>query len=124
MPGLGTAQPEVTTTDPASDAAGVVVRQVGGSGQVSSATATVTRVAVTSAGVQVLASNANRKGFEIFAEFANTVIVYVKEGTGASATDASAELQPGGDHTPVINYTGAVTAYCASGTQYLKVTEF
>ncbi len=88
-------------------------------------TATVSRIAVGSgAAVTVLAANPLRKGYHVQSEFANGQLVYLKEGATASATDATAELQPGGAHEPSVNYRGIVTAIAASGTQNLKVTEY
>ena len=127
MPVGGKGSPAVLRQDPVATDPGVVVRGVGGGfGGVIAVDATAMNdVAVGSVTpATVFVANSSRKAFQIQASWANTDVVYVAEGDGASSTVRVCELQPGGVYVPLVNYRGKVTALAASGTQHLAATEY
>lgn len=85
--------------------------------------ATVTPVAQSATVVTLLATNASRKGGAIYND-ANRIL-YVKLGAGASASDHSFPLAPGGVwEIPFPSYTGQITGvWTAAGGGSARVTE-
>lgn len=86
----------------------------------------VTKVAsaTTAGGVQVLAPNAQRKGFTLENSDANRCRVYLGSGT-VSATDFSFTLAQNENSGERVHYTGEVRAlWDADGSGYLHVTEW
>jgi hypothetical protein len=88
-----------------------------------SATSTLSNVTVTNGvSIQLLAANSARHLATFFNSGANSV--YIKWGTGASATSHTLELFTNGFyemHIPA--YLGAIEAISSTGTNIIRVTE-
>lgn len=86
-------------------------------------TTSITAVSATVGSIQVLAANANRKMASIFAE--STATVYVKLGTGASATSYTVKMETD-DYfeLPFPIYSGVIQASWSSTSGALRVTEY
>lgn len=89
----------------------------GGTTLTNAADATVT----TSSG-SVLASNTDRHALMLFADLANTAVIYVGN-SSVSATRKMVALNPG-DSLLLDDYTGQLYAVSASGSQKLSVAEW
>lgn len=89
-------------------------------GIVQPSTGTSANVTMTGASVVALASNAARKGASIFND--SGVVVYIKFGTGASATSFKLSLAAQGFYPlPFPVYTGVIHAFGAAGD--IRVSE-
>lgn len=86
-------------------------------------TATGSGVTVATTATTLLAANANRRSFKIFAP-TGAVNVFVKFGSGATTSDYTFVLAAGQLYDELMPcYTGAITAVVSSGTQAVRVTE-
>lgn len=86
--------------------------------------ATVTSVPDTASSITLLSLNAARKGYKLFNTSA--FVAYVKEGTTASTTDFSYQIQPGGyyEFVGVGCYTGRLDAiWGTNGSGAMLITE-
>lgn len=93
------------------------------SASVAKQTATVTRVTTGAAFVPLLAAGANRSMVTIVNESA--VILYVKFGNTASATDYSVQVAANGYYElPIPVYGGLITGILASGSGFAQVTSW
>lgn len=126
--GTNTAAVKAASTAPiATDPAVVVTISPNGntvvSGQISSATATLTQVASANANTVILASNTSRKGFQI-TNF-STQICYVAFGTTASATVWNIRLPPQSyyESPPGMIYTGAINGFWVAANGFMQVNE-
>lgn len=80
-----------------------------------------TRAATSTAVATLKASNSARKGITVFNE--STAILYVKLGTGATATDYTYAVPASGYYEVPFSYTGAVTGILSANTGFAQVTE-
>lgn len=94
----------------------------GGSPPPSADTATLANVSGSASSVTLQASNANRLGWEVVND--STAILYVKYGSGASATSVTRKLEPNEAYSmtaPI--YTGIITGIWGSATGAARMTE-
>jgi hypothetical protein len=83
---------------------------------------TTARVASSATVVTLQAANAARRALKIFNE--STSVLYVKDGSVASITDYSVQVQPGqGYEWPLPIYTGIVTGLWVSANGAAQLTE-
>lgn len=87
------------------------------------AIADVTSVAASATAVTLLAANSRRVSFIVFND--SSAILYVKFGSGATATDYSVKLTAGQMYEPPANavYIGLITGVWASATGDARLTE-
>jgi hypothetical protein len=85
------------------------------------ATATVSSVAAAIASTLLLAANAVRKGAMVYNDSAAEM--YLKMGTGASATSFSVDMLPGSYYEVPYGYTGVLHGIWALATGSARVTE-
>jgi hypothetical protein len=97
---------------------------MGGFGQRPGTTTTTTTstVAGSASSVTVLAANGGRKGATIVND--STVLLYLKLGTTASATDYTVKMAADQYYEVPFNYTGRIDGIWASATGNARITEF
>lgn len=86
-----------------------------------SGTSSVTSVAAAVADTSLLAANAARVGATVAND--STAIMYLKLGTGASATSFTVRLTANAYYEVPFGYTGAINGYWSSATGNARVTE-
>lgn len=92
------------------------VRQFGAMSAVTS------RVTSSATAVTLLAANGSRNQATIYNE--STQVLYVKFGTGASATDYTLPIAGGGYYEFPVRYLGVVTGIWVSADGFAQMTEF
>lgn len=111
------------------DQNGVVIGTLGSGAGLALATrrpaasaANVANVAAATASTVIVASNANRRGLLVFND--STANLYLKYGTGASATSFTVPLGPGGFfEMPEPTFTGAIEGAWSAANGAARVTE-
>jgi hypothetical protein len=112
------ARQAVLAAAPGSSAFGGVVRPI----ERHPTASAISRKATTTSSAELLAANAARARAIIVNEA--TAFLYVKYGTGASATDYTHRVAPGGELVlPVPAYLGALHGALGSGSSSAQVTE-
>lgn len=90
-----------------------------------SATATHSSVASGTSSVNILASNANRKGARIFNTDANALFLDLSGGTAVAASRAQVSLATNTGYDVPFGYTGLITGiWAGDGTGNASVVEF
>jgi len=84
-------------------------------------TATLTNVAGSASSVTLIASNTNRKGAMVQND--STATLYLKFGTGASATSYTVQMASGSYYEVPFSYTGVITGLWGSATGFARCTE-
>lgn len=93
------------------------------SAPITSATNTLTSVALNASSVSLLASNSGRLACSFYND--SDTIAYIKCGATASATSFTKKLLPEEYWTPPINWTGAVDGiWAGAGTGNMRINEF
>jgi trimeric autotransporter adhesin len=126
--GTNTAAVKAASTAPVATDPALVVAISPNTGAVTtfpatSSTATLTNVASSASSVQIVASNAGRKGFYVFND--STQVLYLKFGTTASTSSYTVQV-PGGGYYEMPNptlYTGELDGIWASANGNARVTE-
>lgn len=90
--------------------------------QFASTSATTSRVASSAATVDLLAMKPTRNQASVYNE--STAILYIKFGTGASATDYTLPIAGGGYYELPVRYTGIVTGVWVTANGFAQMTEF
>lgn len=90
--------------------------------QFASTTATTSRVASSATTVDLLAMKTTRNQASVYNE--STAVLYIKFGTGASATDYTLPIAGGGYYELPVRYTGIVTGVWATANGFAQMTEF
>lgn len=87
-----------------------------------SGTATAANVPASATVVTLLAANGSRNGAAAYND--SSAILYLKLGSGASATSFTVAMAAGSYYEVPANYTGIITGLWASATGAARVTEF
>lgn len=100
----------------------VVQSVVPGGGATGPTTGTVTSVGASVTTVTLLAANTTRVSSSVFNDSASAI--YIKAGAGASTTDFSVKVLPGGYFETPAGYRGQLTAVWDTAVGNARVTEY